>query len=304
MQPLSRTKYIGSTRAGNVLKNYMSAVDRLNHDAGIYRGIRNFNKTYALVKPSQVKRKSRNTSNIYTALMDILPSWREWPKRSLSIICSSSVGYAARYSGPPISPDWESVGAVYCVLPKNESRIAICSADDIWNSFVVISDRWGKDSMDLFNETFETIFSQLLKFSGVLVQDDIKKFDGNQMKKFLSKADEITKETNALKDSLIYLENRYAFFITVIEDIRKYKNEKNLTWLEYFDELLNPIDNGFTLSTIEMYNPDSFREVWTDADCLLIRMSQYDSKRTRVANNYRLVSALVKAATGQETVFK
>jgi len=92
----------------------------INNKNEIYRGLW-FNDDYGYINPLNYNRKSANTSNYYTILFDeILPSWKNMPKRSKSVICSTSFTEARAY------------GIVYRVYPFNDSKIGITSYQDIW----------------------------------------------------------------------------------------------------------------------------------------------------------------------------
>ena len=86
----------------------------------IYRGLRNNISLYAFVEPEKYTRVSANTENYYTLMIDNSPNWEGYPKRSKSIICSSSKSGASGY------------GNVYRVIPKNGAKIGVCSSDDFW----------------------------------------------------------------------------------------------------------------------------------------------------------------------------
>jgi hypothetical protein len=81
----------------------------------------------------------------------------------------------------------------------------------------------------------------------------------------------------------------------------EYKFGAKKSWIEYFDGLMNPNHNRFQLQPIESYNPrevDSTRdmhEVWTESDCLFVRMSYFNINLTRrFGNDYTLVKDLIK----------
>jgi len=62
----------------------------------IYRGL-DENYLYGYVKPAEYSRKSRNTSNYYTLIMDHSQKWKQYPKGSKSIICTTSRSKAENY---------------------------------------------------------------------------------------------------------------------------------------------------------------------------------------------------------------
>jgi len=97
----------------------------------IYRG-RNISLTfYAIIDPKKYVRTSANTLNYYTLLIDyILPQWKNYPKRSQSIICSTSPERAKVY------------GTLYRVYPFDGSKIGVCPESDIWASFLKSLGGW------------------------------------------------------------------------------------------------------------------------------------------------------------------
>lgn len=69
-------------------------------------------------------RKSANTTNEINLLSGILPSWKGWPIRNQSIICSS------KYFGA------DSYGKIFYVIPLENQPIAVLSeAEDFWYIF-------------------------------------------------------------------------------------------------------------------------------------------------------------------------
>lgn len=76
------------------------------------------------VKPSEIERRSRwASSNCYTAIFPVLPSWINYPKRSRSIVFTSSKYKAYEY------------GSNYAVILKNDAKIGACPKEDFWYSF-------------------------------------------------------------------------------------------------------------------------------------------------------------------------
>lgn len=284
MNPGKVNKSISQTDAFKwVESNHRHAIDRYvaNINGRIFRGIKSITSQYLYVKPSQFARQSRNTINIYTALFDILPSWKEYPKRSRSIICSNEEEYAGGYKGYS-----ENIGSLYIVLPKDGSKIGICPERDIWESFRLVKSRWRSNTMNTFNIEFLHLFMNLYDLvHGKYILDDLREADGNIMNDFLGKAEsDITKHTALAfkKQKSLNKQDDY-----LIEDVLYFKFAANKTWLEYFDELLNPKSNGFKTQTIEQFNAgNDSHEVWTDGDCLLVSMTHFDEWGDREDGNH------------------
>jgi hypothetical protein len=103
------------------------ALEACSNGKMIFRGTRINTLPVMLVDPSASQRKSANTENYYTLLIDNLPSWQNYPKRSKSLICSTS-----RHVAELFSQDNDKNGGVYIVLPFNGAKIGICPQRDIW----------------------------------------------------------------------------------------------------------------------------------------------------------------------------
>jgi hypothetical protein len=85
----------------------------------IWRGFQNHTQPIVIADPSTGVRKSQNTTNYFTSLIDSSPYMKGWPKRSKSFICSTS-NYAGEF------------GKTYAIFPVDNARIAVCPGFDIW----------------------------------------------------------------------------------------------------------------------------------------------------------------------------
>jgi len=88
----------------------------------IYRGFGDMTITFMHLEPMR-GRKSVNTNNVYTAIMNEHPKFQSLPKRS--VIATTSRNVAMVYSA---SDDNLAV-----LFPKNGTKIAMVPANDIWN---------------------------------------------------------------------------------------------------------------------------------------------------------------------------
>ncbi len=107
----------------------------------IYRGVNYDSKGYLLKGDSRTEeRKSANTLNYYTLLLDnVLPEWKEYPKRSRSFICTTELTKTYLY------------GNTYQVYPIGDPLIGICPEADLWISFDCFNPRdFGYLVVDLF----------------------------------------------------------------------------------------------------------------------------------------------------------
>jgi len=245
----------------------------------MYRGLPSYKGDFLIVSPANFERVSRNTDNYYTLLMDNLPQWREYPKRSKSIICSTSYEIAQEYSGEENS--------LYVVIPKVGSKIGVCSDADIWNSFAAF------DSLISFNN----IINHLLKLADKYITyiDDI--YD---LRDLFMHYDDVVNELHGMYEELEPEElnntNISDFILNYMEDYLLFSREiykssceyetlsklckhysKGGKTLDFFAELLDPDENGFELEIAGNHKLPYNREVWTDGTSILIESEVFDN---------------------------
>jgi hypothetical protein len=255
-----------------ILRGQFSTAHKKAFEYPIFRGVRGAAEyPYWIVQPAKTYRSSKNTSNFYTGLIDKLPSWREYPKRSRSIICSSSEGNASAF------------GHLLRVFPKNGSKIGVCPQSDFWDSFKLMMDRTKIYTMDEFNDTFTGIFEDAYKPLG----DMGRELTEETYKQFI----DLTNQW-ATKDNIIqkirtseHVDNHTR--AALVDDINKYFGGD---WEKYFDDLMNPTANKFELHTIETYNVKESRdkEVWTDGVCLMIDYDRVGELNGQVDPNVQI----------------
>jgi len=198
------------------------------------------------VSPSKFIRRSKNTYNFYIELLDYSPYWLDYPKRSESIICSTDNNYAENY------------GYLYRVIPlKENSKISVCSSQDVFDSFEYLSDKIntisgiGKENIASFNtwlrDTFELHFD--------------------------SGYEEMLDKMNDVIEDIAFNDNELS------HEFRHYVEELSGQFIDDLEKWMSPIKNGFSLIK---YNRNTtgkdlipFREVYTDADCILVLESEF-----------------------------
>jgi len=239
---LSKLKQLLST-------NYSDAYDGFKKGYRIYRGCRTSYGSIAILKPG--KRKSENTYNYYTILMsEVFDSWKQFPKRNSSFICSSSFSYADSYAGN---------GLIYYVFPENGANIGICPDTDIWDSFSLILGLPMIYSLSDFNrEICNPIFG-----TDTISPSNMKKI----LKSFKMNDEESISRLKTIFESF----ESYPYTDIFVEISQK----NNLSTLyEVFEYLFDPNRNYFLNTTIDKYNINSRNteaEVWTDANCIFIQ---------------------------------
>lgn len=253
----SRTTDIKEDKALELIKkNYGQALkNALNFDA-IWRGSgAKTNTGYATVDVNKM-RKSANTFNYYTLIMNNDPAWSKFPKRKL--ICSTDKDTAESYA---------TEGDAFLVLPPDNSKVGICPDSDIWTSFnigALIAFKINKlinvtlIEMGLHSENIDEDFE---KFKSACLEIDLD--DEEMEKKFKNKPlNELDKK---------FLQSKYNNF---------------------YDFLINEVfppdkpSSQFEIENIKNFKTSDIREVWIDQQPILIEAEKF-------YNNYDKLGELI-----------
>jgi hypothetical protein len=131
----------GTEEVIEILRTKCSEFMDNNYSTPLYRGSRGAYNDAVLVDPSKGVRKSQNLSNHYTELMDNSPYMKNYPKRSNSLICTTSSSRAMQY------------GRVFVVIPFNGTELGIARDSDIWQTSVYLEKlNWDTNFYKLANE--------------------------------------------------------------------------------------------------------------------------------------------------------
>ena len=233
-----RSKSITEDEAISLLnKHCRQAMNNFFVGHPIYRGLKN-NNYYLWIDPSDFERKSANTKNYYTLLIDNSPYWKDYPKRSKSIICTMDNNTAIEY------------GHDYIVFPYDGAKIGICPQEDFWFGF---DNKTIKEDLNSFNENLKKLF----KINNIPLNDKSYKGIVKSFKEFDKK----------YKLQTLYFDEIDRFVTThFIEWFKDY----NGNLLDHLNKLFDPKKNGFKLQTVNKPIQCSYCEVWTDSKSILI----------------------------------
>lgn len=127
-------------------------------------------KAAAKVDPSKTARRSQNTSNYYTEILDNHPNMQEFPKRSRSFICSTSQQTAGNFSSAR-HPENTLV-----LIPFNGTKIGVVGEIDLWIISISLfntTTRNFEEMNNYFNElSIEDTWQALNEFDKELKQDN------------------------------------------------------------------------------------------------------------------------------------
>ena len=219
----------------------------------VYRGIESINmETAWFTDPSKSERKSRNTSNFYTLWIDNSKKWSTYPKRSKSLICSTSLSTASEFGD----------GDSFMVIPFDGAKIGVCPSYDMWDCFYNELTKLSLYTLPEFNMYIWNAISTITQHLNVS-KDEMTK-DIKTLKKWLTDADKIiSKQPREAKKRL----SDGGWDDDVFESIIRFGNLTKI-----MDMVLDPQTNGFKVMPFKNFEHASFpnKEVWTDSPCILI----------------------------------
>lgn len=183
-------------------------------------------------------RTSKNTMNYYTEWVDHSASWSHFPKRSRSLICSTSKNYAEDY------------GAVRVVVPVQNTAVGVCPERDWWFSFDRTSRRNGPDAINTF-------VHEVLKENGIFLNGRTVKYE------------EFAPHFNAIDVSKANM----PYYYDDLKDIAVAKG--GLGGL--MDYVFDPVANEFRLITWKDFNITGNHEVWLNAPCVMVPLNVWNN---------------------------
>jgi len=228
----------------------------------IYRGIRSSNDDFLYIDPRKgLPRLSANTYNYVTLMMDNLPSWKKYPKRSRSIICSSNVESAKSYG----------MGTTYVVIPFDRVTIGVCPDKDIWLSF--------KKPLNTSVSMFNGFLHKLIrKYGNDLSGSETSwKTFKNEMYNIVNYYyDEIkdVKSIEGRKEMLsMFSEWSNNYYFPVLRAYFSKKHKSDI--IDHFDYYFSPEYNGFKLNDLK---GSLDNEIWIgNAPSILIKEGWFDA---------------------------
>lgn len=250
---VGRGKEITEDQALKLVPNFSQAIKSALAGNSLITRNRNGNEEFYFIDPKKGEpRRSANTLNYYTLIMDNSKRWSKYPKRSRSII---GLLEKTLYNQD------------YIVLPKNNAKIVLCSDTDLWYSFPII-----RAGMNRWNIVVSYILSLPL-----YTDEEI---DNHQNERRHSYDKNITQFKKACKEFDNWVDNTTMFSI---DEIKNNINKKFLTtWIKwfdkwngepifkYFEKTLDPKLNKFKLKNITNLSEEN-NEVWTDSESLMIK---------------------------------
>ena len=255
---VSRVQSIDLHEALSIIKTECgNTISKINN-IPIYRGA-DFKNSNFFVGSSAAgtDRKSANTQNYYTLIVDNDPRWKEYPKRGKSFICSTASYIADAY------------GVIGLVIPFDNANVGICPEEDYWLSFktsfmdLQIADAF--EGLDTLND-FANMLLQAHDLSSANVQTI------SELKAIFSKItfDSTQKIINNSDDK--YVKKQAENYSDQIEKLKKFDSLYDMYY-----EVLSPTKNKFKQSKASsIKNLGNETEIFIEGKCLFLTNNFYN----------------------------
>lgn len=257
-----KTKQIKTPNALQKLVNgeYSEAFQKALNGICIYRGCHDkdpvIGHEYVVATPGL--RKSQNTTNEYTMLMsDILPAWKEYPKRTRSFICTNSIDRVDDYM--------RNLEDAFLVLPKNGAKIGVCPERDLWFSF----ENGGIFTLNQFNRALNNL-------GDYYVYSNLGKNYDMGTPKGLTKILQSVSLFDAMNEASIY-QYMNNLIDKCLNNFFSNDDPSVISMYQCVEKCLDPTLNGFQLMSTSDMSWESYNdeEVWTDSKCLFIQLKTF-----------------------------
>lgn len=229
--------------------------------AVLFRGIRGLKGKNAIaIETNRHVRTAAFTYNIVNLLVSNLPEWSEYPKRNESAICTNSERRANDYSNDP--------DQVYVVFPFNGTKIGVCAEYDFWDSFEKLAlvgpvDEFSESLTDFMAQNVDSNFYDYSKNSQYdKVMATFRKLDVKAKRIGIEK----------FKEDAIESHSGHVLFAQAMKDY-------NGNFLESLSKLLDPVENGFKLTTPGHIEENTTRfgsEMWFSGRAVAVPVSLTD----------------------------
>lgn len=243
--------------------NCRNALWMLKNDRPIFRGNRQLSSEIGekfgvgVLDTSGTVRKSANTSNYYTVILDHIfeTKYSQFPLRSKSIICSTDYNTAKEYGG---------TNSIVYVVPFDNAKIGETKRIDIWDTEV----KFGSDTISIYvlNDLYK--FLNIQEFYGSFVEfsNRLKNSDKENQERFVAILGNFSKNVGTIIDEKFINELKNDFIGKINEIYEKYA--------------VKTFNAATTSNMVDAYSPE---EVWVGGKCVVMTRDvwyELDKKNT------------------------
>lgn len=226
-----------------------AALDAFHRNTRLYRGVRQSDQLRYNHQMTFGQRRSKNTDNYYTLIIDHDHTWATFPPRSSSVIASTDPSTASGY------------GTTYVLLPEGDPTIGVCSGSDFWNSFGELQHIDPHMDLNDLNMVLKTAFSALLGVRSFAPTDHA------DLVHTLGLLDQWIEHNPQLVDQL---HSGLDGNLKSMHEMIKIMPQTNM--INRLSHLLDPWANGLWNDSLSDLNlPSTDKEVWFSAPTWMIR---------------------------------
>ena len=201
----------------------------------IYRGVNKTDSFISIDPTKGIRRSTNEIPNYYTFIMSNDKSWKSYPKRARSLICTTDRVTASEFVG--------NSGTIYNVFFYDGAKIGVAPDIDIWdaweNSISIPVTTYLNRIMDVFNKAYGTN----------------KIFYDKSFKQFKDACKKVDDNIETVRDDLD------MSYVSV-----KYEGD----FYKMLSKIFNSSSNGFKITTVSAIPNDS-RELWSDSKAILVK---------------------------------
>lgn len=286
----SRTARLSDEEFIDLVKN--KCKDFLNNPKYLQRIKASYDGDYSYINPKLSHRnplmKDEGAGGVFsshhTLLMDNLPSWNGFPKRTQSIIGSTNFGFDPSFGDH-----------YYCIIPYDGANFALAPDCDLWNSSCKISGEEYKFD-DYFSESFlqadisDKSYNQMMQDIQKLYEDYLSGKEGDISRYIIRilkqmKKDNVTDVKIAL-DDYFAPEKFRGLGTKTTKSLGIILDSNGFTLMNYSG--ISNIQEKDSLGNLIKYG----NEFWTDSECLIVYLGDSSSPRD-VYENYNKVLELL-----------
>lgn len=219
----------------------------------LWRGFKRTTMSSILMDTTVHERTAANTTNFINLMVSNLPSWSKYPKRNRSAICTMDMNTASQYS---------YMGSIMLVFPFDGTEVGIAPQYDFWVSF--------RNHFNNVSQVSELYTDFLSQFVPEIV--NVKHNNFQDLVTAMKMVDDRYKDLGREK------------FLEWIEDeageetrwslMHTFEYDGNL--MKSFETVLNPDNNGFTLTNAGHLPNSTKHEAWFSGKAVAIADDKLD----------------------------
>lgn len=241
----------------NIKTNYSNAIELFKSEKKIYRGYKGRNVNFLTVDPTIRYKPSKETNNLYVAIMESTPNYRGFPRRSRSIIFSTKQYTASTY------------GDVYFVFLENDAISAISNDRDFWGGMHHMEDETGINGVDSVMIAIRRLVEYHPTFDKTLLENN--EYTDQNIELFFEEMKKID------EPYLLSILNGHTIGMNVKNLTKKlieYSHDRINGWKNYFYDVFDPIKNDITIANLKTLPYGNNNECWSESRAILILDSQ------------------------------